>query len=229
MSEIDYGSLTDEEREELERRRREGKPTLDEDIVRRYEPDRLARIMVRGAGRGEALDLATRSEMEQLLPGHDFSGVRVFRGPLAEEITQRHSADAITIANTGIVLMRSGPQSAPGTTAGKALLAHELTHVAQAQRGMLFAKEGGSEGEYEAEAEEVQEDAAAGANANVARDLDSGSSADTDRATDMSAEVRKTQAKRDAVITRAIEMIKDEERNFKDRRGVMGHDRTGRG
>ena len=149
--------LNDREREEEERRRREGKPTLDEEIARRYDGDRLTKIVLRAAGRGERLDLSTRSDMERRLPGYDFSNVRIFRGPLAEEVTARHRADAVTIANTGMVLVRESARSAPGTRSERALLAHELTHVAQAQRGMLFAKEGGDgDGEHEKEARAVE-------------------------------------------------------------------------
>lgn len=143
--------------EEEERRAREQRATLDEEIARRYEPRRLQRVVLQGAGRGDRLDLSTRSEMERLLPGHDFSRVRVFRGALAEEITARHKADAVTVANTGMILVREGARSAPGTTSGRALIAHELTHVAQAQRGMHFALEHGrGEGAHEEEAEAVE-------------------------------------------------------------------------
>jgi len=118
----------------------------------------LKKMVLKGAGRGEHLDLATRGEMERHVPGYDFSKVRVFRGPLAEEVTARHKADAVTIGNTGMILMRQSARSASGTTTGRALLAHELTHVAQAQRGMVFAKEGGASGEgaHEQEAHAVE-------------------------------------------------------------------------
>src|SRR3954470_21034187 len=99
----DIRSLSESELEELERRRREGKATLDEEIVAKYDPQRLASLVAKGGGRGERLDLATRGEMERRLPGYDFGNVRVFRGALAEEVTQRHNADAVTIANTGII------------------------------------------------------------------------------------------------------------------------------
>lgn len=131
---------------------------LDEEIARKYDTDRLSRLVVRGAGRGERLDLATRSQMERLHPGHDFAEVRVFRGELAEEVTRRHRADAVTVAQTGMILVRETPRSAPGTTSGQALLAHEVTHVAQAQRGLSFAQQGGASGHgaHEVEAEAVE-------------------------------------------------------------------------
>ncbi len=156
MADPDNYQLNAAEREEEEKRRRERRP-LDEEIARKYDPGRLGRMVISGAGKGERLDMATRSDMERLLPGHDFGNVRVFRGAFAEEITARHKADAVTIANTGMILMRNTARSAPGTTAGRALLAHELTHVAQAQRGMHFALEqGGGDTEHEREAESVE-------------------------------------------------------------------------
>ena len=148
-------------REEDERRRR-GQPTLDEEIARKYDPQRLRRV-VQGAGRGEKLDLASRSEMERLHPGHDFSEVRIFRGALADEVTRRHGADAVTVANTGMILMRDSTRSAPGTPSGRALLAHEVTHVAQAQRGLHFALEsGGGHGDHETEAHAVEQSVVSG-------------------------------------------------------------------
>jgi hypothetical protein len=198
--------LSDAEREEEERRRREGRPSLDEEIVRKYDRERLARLVQAGAGRGEFLDLATRSEMERRLPGNDFSQVRIFRGNLAEEVTARYRADAITIANTGMVLVRESARSAPGTTSGKALLAHELTHVAQAQRGMLFAREGGAEGEHEAEARAVE--------------------AETTRAGNTAAQgahriedERRRELRHRKVMERVMEMLQERQRDQRERQG----------
>ena len=109
--------LTEAELREIEERKRQGLPTLDQEIARKYSPEAL-RNLLQGAGRGERLDLATRSEMERLHPGHDFSEVRVFRGGLAEEVTRRHKADAVTVANTGMILMRESARSAPGPRPG---------------------------------------------------------------------------------------------------------------
>ena len=48
---------------------------LDQEIARKYDPQTLSRLIMRDAGRGEPLDLHTRSRMEHSLGG-DFSGVR---------------------------------------------------------------------------------------------------------------------------------------------------------
>lgn len=134
----------------------EPKLTLDQEIARKYEPADLSRMVMRDAGRGEPLDLHTRSEMERRLGG-DFSNVRVFRGPLAEEITARYRADAVTIGGTEMILVRDGWRGQMHTAAGKSLLAHELTHVKQAQRGLHFAlQHGHGEGDIEGEAEEIE-------------------------------------------------------------------------
>ncbi|MGZ3426636.1 MAG: eCIS core domain-containing protein [Polyangia bacterium] len=147
----------DEALTEEERRKRA--LALGQEIAQRWEPSRLSKFVVGGAGSGEKLDLGTQSEMERRLGGR-FGDVRVFRGPFAEAVTKQHRADAVTIANTGMILVREGPRSDPKTALGKALLAHELTHVSQAQRGLHFALEGGeSQGaphEREAEAVESQ-------------------------------------------------------------------------
>lgn len=195
--------LTEQEQKELEERRRQGKPSLDQEIALRYDPQRLSKLVVKGAGRGEKLDLATRTDMERIIPGQDFGDVRVFRGPFAEEITNRHKADAVTIANTGMILVRDTPRAAPGTTSGRALLAHELTHVAQARRGMHFAlaHEAGS-GAHEHEAEHVESHVAQG---------DGRKNPDEDR--------QKAEARKRAIVERAIEMIGEQERVMNDRTG----------
>jgi hypothetical protein len=208
MADIENYQLTPAEREEEEKRRRE-KLTLDQEIARKYDPGRLGRMVISGAGKGERLDATTRSEMERLLPGHDFSGVRVFRGAFAEEITARHKADAVTIANTGMILMRTSARSAPGTTAGRALLAHELTHVAQAQRGMHFALEGGNAGdsEHEREAESVERGV-------VTQGNEFSGGPDTDGSQQGGKENMKSKRehRRRKIVERALEMINERRR-----------------
>ncbi len=206
MADLDNrNDLDAAEREEEEARRRQKRATLDEEIARKYDADRLSKMVVRGAGRGERLDLTTRLDMERRLPGHDFSKVRVFRGALAEEITKRHQADAVTVANTGMILMRQGPRSAPGTRAHQALLAHELTHVAQAQRGMHFALEhGGGEGEHEQEAQAVEHGVAHGEHESSASN---------------SPEARA--ARERMIIERAIELLEEHHQIAEERKGRL--------
>jgi Domain of unknown function (DUF4157) len=147
--------IPDELLTEEERKKRSQK--LSQDISLKYDPERLSRVLVEEAGRGEHLDEATRIEMEQRIGGN-FANVRVFRGPFADAITRQHRADAVTVGATGMILVREGARSDPQTALGKALLAHELTHVAQAQQGMHFALEGGEggHGAHEKQAEAVE-------------------------------------------------------------------------
>jgi hypothetical protein len=149
--------MADEDEPVTEEERKRRALLLGQAIADRYSPDRLSKVVVEQAGRGQHLDLATRMEMERKVGGN-FADVRVFRGPFAEAITKQHRADAVTVANTGMILVREGPRSDPSTALGKALLAHELTHVRQAQTGMHFALEGGqSQGApHEQEAEAVE-------------------------------------------------------------------------
>lgn len=151
--EIDVAEL-DKLSEDERRKRQSG---LSDDIARRYDPTKLASLVVDQAGRGEQLEYGLRTQMERRLGG-SFEHVRVIRGQFAEDVTRAHRADAITVANTGMILVREGPRSDPNTALGKALMAHELTHVTQAQRGLHFALEGGESGEggHEAEAEAVE-------------------------------------------------------------------------
>jgi hypothetical protein len=145
----------DDNLSEEERKRRAAE--LTDELARKYDPERLTQIVVSDAGKGEKLDLATRLEMEKKLGGN-FADVRVFRGPFAEAVTKQHRADAVTVAATGMILVREGPRSDPRTALGKALLAHELTHVKQAQEGLHFALEDGQAGHasHEKEAERAE-------------------------------------------------------------------------
>jgi hypothetical protein len=179
---------------------------LGQEIAHKYDASRLSRVVINDAGAGEKLDVGTQSEMEKRLGGR-FSDVRVFRGAFAEAVTKAHRADAVTIANTGMILVREGPRSDPKTALGKALLAHELTHVSQAQRGLHFALEGGeSQGaphEQEAEAVEQQVHAEASGGAPAAAAAQGGGGA-----------IDKKQ-----VIARVLEMVESWERTYEERLG----------
>lgn len=129
---------------------------LDHEIARRYDPSKLSQLIVKEAGRGEPLEMGVRAQMERRL-GTSFGNVRVFRGPLAEEVTSRYRADAVTVGGTEMILVKEGWQSNFQGAAGNALLTHELTHVRQQQRGLYFAGQntigyGGADDAQEAEA-----------------------------------------------------------------------------
>ena len=108
---------------------------LSEEVARKYDPERLHQLVSRKAGRGEALDASIRARYEKRF-GVDLGHVRVVTGEFAEEFNRKRDAYAVTVGGTGMILMGNSPEKAAGSRAGEALLAHELTHVAQAQRGL---------------------------------------------------------------------------------------------
>lgn len=79
---------------------------------------------------GEALDPSVRAAMERQFD-HSFANVRVHADRRASESAGALDADAYTVGSH--VVMGPGAY-APGTPRGRALLAHELTHVAQWER-----------------------------------------------------------------------------------------------
>jgi len=133
---------------------------LAQDIANKWDPSRILQLVAARAGKGEALDATLRNRYERKL-GVDLSHVRVYRGELASEVNKAYNADAVTIGNTGMILMAGSAEKSMATADGQALLAHELTHVAQAQRGIFRDARFGDDmtlatEEHEAEAEEMQ-------------------------------------------------------------------------
>ena len=82
---------------------------------------------------GQPLDRQTRASMESRF-GHDFSRVRIHTDARAAESAQAVHALAYTVGRD--VVFGAG-QYAPASPSGRALLAHELTHVLQ-QGGTPF-------------------------------------------------------------------------------------------
>jgi hypothetical protein len=79
------------------------------------------------SGSGRPLDSALQQDMEQRF-GHDFSQVRVHSDAAAEQSAQDVNAHAYTVGHNLVF----GPgQFAPGSHAGRHLIAHELAHVVQ--------------------------------------------------------------------------------------------------
>ena len=76
---------------------------------------------------GTPLDASTRAFMEPRF-GHNFSQVRIHTSNAAELSARRLGARAYTL---GQHLVFDAGQFAPGTSAGRSLIAHELTHVVQ--------------------------------------------------------------------------------------------------
>ena len=81
----------------------------------------------RARGGGQALDGGVRTQMEPAF-GSDFSGVRVHAN--AEADTLNHSLSARAFTTGQDIFFRQGAYN-PGSSSGRELLAHELTHVVQ--------------------------------------------------------------------------------------------------
>jgi len=82
---------------------------------------------------GKPLDAGTRAFMEPRF-GHDFSQVRVHTDARAAESARAVNALAYTVGRDVVFGAR---QYEPGTSEGRRLMAHELTHVVQ-QEGGIF-------------------------------------------------------------------------------------------
>ncbi len=89
---------------------------------------------VLNGGGGQPLDTTTRAFMEPRF-GHDFSQVRVHTDARAAESARAVSALAYTVGRD--VVFQQG-QYAPGTSGGRRLIAHELTHTIQQGANGMF-------------------------------------------------------------------------------------------
>jgi len=89
--------------------------------------DSLARAIQSKRGGGQALDSSVREQMEASLED-DFSGVRIHTDSDADALNKAVNAEAFTTGRD--VFFREGKYE-PGSSEGRKLLAHELTHVVQ--------------------------------------------------------------------------------------------------
>ena len=106
---------------------------LTDELARKYDPERLLKILAKRAGRGDPLEHSVRNKYEKRF-GVDLGHVRVFSGEFAEEFNRQRGAHAVTVGATGAILMGRSADKSPLSASGQALLAHELTHVAQQSR-----------------------------------------------------------------------------------------------
>jgi Domain of unknown function (DUF4157) len=89
-------------------------------------PD-VERAIEGSRGGGQALDSGVQAQMGQALNA-DFSGVRVHTDAGADGLNRSLSAKAFTTGRD--IYFRQGEYN-PGSSSGRSLLAHELTHVVQ--------------------------------------------------------------------------------------------------
>lgn len=90
----------------------------------------------RSRGGGQGLDRVVSAKMGQALNA-DFSSVRVHTG--AEANTLNHALHARAFTTGRDIYFRQGEYN-PGSSAGRELLAHELTHVAQQNSGLVQSR-----------------------------------------------------------------------------------------
>ena len=129
---------------------------LTDEIAKKYDPERLLKMVSARAGKGQSLDHDVRARYERRF-GVDLGHVRVITGEFAEEFNKQRSAYAVTVGGTGMILMGGSADKGMHTRAGQALLAHELTHVAQQRRGLYNKDFDATHAqEHEIEAEEVE-------------------------------------------------------------------------
>jgi Domain of unknown function (DUF4157) len=174
---------------------------LTDELAKKYDPERLLRMVSRRAGKGERLDQSIRAKYEKRF-GVDLGHVRIYTGEFAEEFNRQRNAYAVTIGSTGMILMGGSPEKSMGSASGQALLAHELTHVAQAQQG-LHRKASFSDGmpfaaEHEAEAEAVEQ----------AVEQSGGSHEDSHASTNAAANAASAGAAAKEAMERMVEQIK---------------------
>jgi hypothetical protein len=100
----------------------QGAGPLDEHLAAAIDAER---------GSGAPLPEPVRADMEQHL-GADLTAVRVHTGATADALNQAVTAEAFT---TGTDVFISGGRYDPTSSAGRELLAHELTHVVQQATG----------------------------------------------------------------------------------------------
>lgn len=108
----------------LAQRSGDGAFDLDEDTAGRINQAR---------GGGAALDSNLQRQMGQGM-GYDFSGVRVHTSPEADNLNQQLNAKAFTTGQD--IFFKQGEYN-PGSSSGKELIAHELTHVVQQGTGRV--------------------------------------------------------------------------------------------
>ncbi|HWO22719.1 MAG TPA: DUF4157 domain-containing protein [Kofleriaceae bacterium] len=188
---------------------------ISDEIARKYDPERLLRMIAKRAGRGESLDHSVRQKYEKRF-GVDLGHVRIYTGEFAEEFNRRRDAYAVTVGSTGMILMGGSPEKSMGSSSGQALLAHELTHVAQQSRhagGGLHRKATQDlpfTEEHEAEAEAVEAEEGQGA-ARAAADAGTAKlKAQEDH-----------EAKLEEIRNRVLEMAADAARTQMTRNGIQ--------
>jgi Domain of unknown function (DUF4157) len=184
--------------------------SLSDEIVRRWDPSRLLKVVAKRAGRGERLDETTRARYERKL-GVDLGNVRIYTGEFAEEVTKAHRAEAVTIGTTGMILMGGSPNKSMASASGRALLAHELTHVAQEARSVQRKASFGESTPLATEANEAEAEA-----------MEAEEMAGPDGNRDGENPEERQERLKEIVRKRVVDMLADDERSRLMRNGPEG-------
>lgn len=132
-------------------RKRRTADGLEESIVERYAATGM-RLLADPLP--QPLDPSLRHEMESIT-GTDLRDVRVHTGERAQKMASAMGARAFA-APTGDVFFAGG-EHAPATATGRALLAHELTHVAEGHSGLARQAGRADREEHEGRARRAEE------------------------------------------------------------------------
>src|SRR5699024_8170268 len=128
------------------------------------EAPRSPVLDVVGSG-GRPRDGELRTDMEDRL-GHDFGDVRLHTGHAAGESARSVGAHAYTVGSD--VVFGAGRYD-PSSTAGRTMIAHELTHVVQQRSGPVDGTDTGTGVKVSDPADRFEREAAATAEAAMAR------------------------------------------------------------
>jgi hypothetical protein len=190
---------------------------LTDELARKYSPEKLLRMVSRRAGKGETLDQSIRAKYEKRF-GVDLGHVRVYTGEFAEEFNRKQNSYAVTIGSTGMILMGNSPDKGAESAAGRALLAHEVTHVAQQAKGLHH------KGMFDGAMEFTHEDEEAAEEVEM-EELNSSQSLTAKQFADVSqAQLKIADDTRDAiekVRQRVLDIVADAARSQIARNGVM--------
>jgi hypothetical protein len=133
-------------------------------------PPEVEAAINRARGGGQPLEGAVQAQMSEAL-GHDFSRVRVHTDSEANDLNRQLSAKAFT---TGSDIFFERGVYEPGSSSGRELIAHELSHVVQQSSGRVNGDGSGMTvrpaGEaFEQEADRVAEAVTRSMNTSVQR------------------------------------------------------------
>jgi hypothetical protein len=137
MQRIQREGLPEEEELQMQRIQREGLPEEEELQMQRIQRSSATEVpevttdvestIERSRGGGQAMP-DTAQEFFGARMGQDFSGVNIHTGAEADTLNRQLEARAFTTGSD--IYFRDGEYN-PESSAGKELLAHELTHVVQ--------------------------------------------------------------------------------------------------